>query len=123
MTIGERIADARLGSELTVAQAARRIGVKAKTLRNWENGSTVPRANRLQMLAGVFNVSLIWLLEGRDDLDPLENLPNSFELLNQKLAHVRELHDELGKAIQEIEVEAERMRVMSEPQGLRAEQN
>jgi len=40
------------------------VGIKVKTLRAWENDISEPRANRLSMLAGVLNVSIVWLLTG-----------------------------------------------------------
>lgn len=49
------------------AELARRMGVKAKTIRSWENDQAEPRANKLQMLAGVLGVSIMWLLTGRGD--------------------------------------------------------
>ncbi|WP_372439873.1 helix-turn-helix domain-containing protein [Sulfitobacter mediterraneus] len=66
-TFGDRLAAAREMSELTQDQLARRLGVKVGTLRNWENDVAEPRANRLQMLAGLLNVSISWLLLGESE--------------------------------------------------------
>ena len=66
-TMGGRISAAREAAGLTVAQAARRLGVKTATLSNWENDRSEPRANRLTMLAGLLNVSPMWLITGRGD--------------------------------------------------------
>lgn len=63
-TIGGRIARAREAAGLTVAQAARRLGVKTATWQSWENDRAEPRANKLQMIAGAFGVSPAWLLGG-----------------------------------------------------------
>jgi len=41
--------------------------VKLKTIRAWENDLAEPRANKLQMLAGLLNVSIRWLLTGEGD--------------------------------------------------------
>jgi hypothetical protein len=41
--------------------------VKVKTIRAWENDMSEPRANRLQMLAGLLGVSLMWMLNGEGD--------------------------------------------------------
>ena len=46
------------------AQLARRLGVKLVTMQNWEADRAEPRANKLQMLAGLLNVSMIWLMTG-----------------------------------------------------------
>lgn len=63
-TFGDRLATARDAAGLSQSQLARRLGVKLATLRGWENDVSEPRANRLQMLAGMLNVSLGWLLTG-----------------------------------------------------------
>lgn len=63
-TFGDRLALAREHAGMDQAQLARRLGVKIQTLRNWESDRAEPRANRLQMLAGLLNVSIIWLMTG-----------------------------------------------------------
>ena len=66
-TFGDRLSGAREQAGLTQDDLARNIGVKLKTLRNWENDISEPRANRLSMMAGLLNVSLSWLLNGQGD--------------------------------------------------------
>jgi len=66
-TFGDRLAGAREASGMSQKDLARRLGVRLKTLQAWENDMTDPRANRLQMLAGMLNVSLRWLLTGEGD--------------------------------------------------------
>jgi len=66
-TFGDRLAAAREAADLSQKSLAKRLGVKAKTVAGWENDISEPRANRLQMLAGLLNVSLMWLLNGEGD--------------------------------------------------------
>jgi len=66
-TFGDRLAGAREASGMSQKDLARRLGVRLKTLQAWENDMTDPRANRLQMVAGMLNVSLRWLLTGEGD--------------------------------------------------------
>ncbi len=66
-TFGDRLAGAREAAGMSQAELARRLGVRLKTLADWENDLADPRANRLQMLAGMLNVSIMWLLTGRGD--------------------------------------------------------
>lgn len=66
-TFGDRLAAARETAGLSQKNLAKRLGVKAKTVAAWENDISEPRANRLQMLAGLLNVSLMWLLNGEGD--------------------------------------------------------
>ena len=57
-TFGDRIAAAREAAGMGQEKLARRLGVKLKTLHGWENDLAEPRANKLQMLAGLLNVLL-----------------------------------------------------------------
>ncbi len=63
-TTGSRIEQTRIQAGLNVAELARRVAVKRKTLENWENDRSEPRGSKLLMLAGVLQVPLIWLLTG-----------------------------------------------------------
>jgi transcriptional regulator with XRE-family HTH domain len=63
-TFGDRLVLAREAIGLTRAQLASRIGVKVQTLRNWEEDRSEPRANKFQILAGMLNVSMGWLMSG-----------------------------------------------------------
>ena len=81
-TLGERIAYARERTGLSTAQLARRLGVKSRTLANWERDETEPRANRLVMLAQLLGVAPAWLFEGQKDYAP--------DVTSPELAHIRE---------------------------------
>ena len=69
-TLGDRIVSAREALGLSAAQLARRLSVKAATIANWESDRAEPRANKLQMMAGVLNVSLVWLMSGEGEGAP-----------------------------------------------------
>ena len=66
-TFGDRIAAAREAAGMTQDQFARRLGVKLKSLQNWEADISEPRANKLSMISGLLNVSIGWLLMGEGD--------------------------------------------------------
>ncbi|GAA5067997.1 helix-turn-helix domain-containing protein [Maritalea mobilis] len=66
-TFGDRVTGAREAAGLSQAELAKRLGVKVKTVRGWENDQAEPRANKLQMLAGMLGVSIMWLLSGEGD--------------------------------------------------------
>lgn len=66
-TFGDRLTAAREAQGLSQPQLAKRLGVKLKTVHGWENDTSEPRANKLQMVAGLLNVSLRWLLTGEGD--------------------------------------------------------
>ena len=77
-TFGDRVAAAREQSGMTQKELARRIGVRASTVRKWEEDLAEPRANRLSMMAGMLNVSMMWLINGEgvgmDAPEPLQRL-------------------------------------------------
>ncbi len=91
-TFGDRVAGAREACSMTQAQLARRIGVKRATLAAWEEDRSEPRANKLSMLAGLLNVSIMWLLTGEGDgLDAPEGEAVQDPDLAYAVAELREI--------------------------------
>jgi transcriptional regulator with XRE-family HTH domain len=66
-TFGDRLAGAREAAGLSQEQLAKRLGVRLTTVQAWEDDASEPRANRLQMMAGMLNVSIRWLLTGEGE--------------------------------------------------------
>ncbi|QYK43165.1 MAG: helix-turn-helix transcriptional regulator [Paracoccaceae bacterium] len=66
-TFGDRMAGAREAAGLSQEDLARRLGVRLTTVQAWEDDRADPRANRLQMAAGMLGVSIRWLLTGEGD--------------------------------------------------------
>ena len=103
-TFGDRVAGARESVGIGQPELARRLGVKVKTLRDWENDLAEPRANKLQMLAGLLGVSIMWLLNGEGDgIEP----PVAGE--NETPEHLRDLLVELRAVRADMEQSAERV--------------
>jgi transcriptional regulator with XRE-family HTH domain len=75
-TFGDRVEAARLSLRLSQEELAHKLGVKLKTVRGWEENLSEPRANKLQMMAGLMNVSIMWLLtgEGAGLTEPVEDV-------------------------------------------------
>ena len=71
-TFGDRVSAAREARGLDQKTLARHLGVAAKTVEGWENDVSEPRANKLQMLSGVLNVSIPWLLMGEGETFELD---------------------------------------------------
>lgn len=102
-TFGDRVAGAREHAGMTQAQLARRLGVKKATLVSWEEDLSEPRANKLSMMAGVLNVSIMWLLtgEGEGMSTPSEDtpLPENVAMIAAELRSLRaELHANAERA-------------------------
>ncbi|SMX38693.1 helix-turn-helix domain-containing protein [Maliponia aquimaris] len=66
-TFGDRVAAAREAAGMSQEELARRLGIKLKTLQAWEDDLGEPRANRLSILAGLLNVSIVWLITGEGE--------------------------------------------------------
>lgn len=64
-TLGGRMSLARDACGLSIEDAARAIGVETPTWAHWENDREEPQPDRLDMIAGVLQVSLAWLVSGR----------------------------------------------------------
>jgi transcriptional regulator with XRE-family HTH domain len=95
-TFGDRVAGAREQAGMSQGDLAKRLGVKLKTLRAWENDLSEPRANKLSMMAGLLNVSLLWLLSGEGDGpgSPEEEGELSTDV-NEMLTEIREIRASL----------------------------
>ena len=63
-TMGGRLSRAREAAALTTKDLAWRLGVKVATVNAWERDRSQPATHRLNMLSGLLNVSLSWLLHG-----------------------------------------------------------
>ncbi|MEM6932324.1 MAG: helix-turn-helix transcriptional regulator [Pseudomonadota bacterium] len=108
-TFGDRLALARERQGMTSAQLARHIGLKAATIQNWEDDRSEPRANKLQMLAGFLNVSIVWLLTGEGEGSPTDlqdqpgaSVQNLSEILDE-LRELRKLHMQIGDRMSRFE--------------------
>lgn len=111
-TFGDRLADARVAAGLDQQELARRLGIRLKTLQAWETDTDEPRANKLQMVSGLLNVSVVWLLTGegsgleapqpapRAELEPLfAEMRDLRELLNEAATRLGQLEGDLRTAL------------------------
>lgn len=112
-TIGDRIAGAREASGLSQSEMARKLGVKVKTIRGWENDLTEPRANKLQMLSGLLNVSLMWLLngEGQGVDAPVDEQPITKDV-HELLLELREIRVDMDAAAERLARTEKRLRTV-----------
>lgn len=112
-TFGDRVAAARNAAGMTQAILSRRLGIRLATLRAWENDMSEPRANRLSILAGLLNVSMMWLINGEGEgLDGSEEagvLPGDAAEL---LAEMRSLRVGLSQSAKQVARLEKRLRGM-----------
>nr|WP_051011666.1 helix-turn-helix transcriptional regulator [Nitratireductor pacificus] len=106
--MGGRLSRARDAIGLSVAELARRLGVKAATIQAWESDRAQPRANRLAMLAGVLNVSLSWLLHGVGASPADESRSELVSAVSANLKRIRRLQEETARLVSQIENDLQR---------------
>ena len=108
-TFGDRVAGAREGAGLSQEELARRLGIRPRTLQTWEDDLSEPRANKLQMLAGVTGVSLRWLMTGQGE-GPQPAAAEIGEDGVALLAELRQLRGELARGAERLGQVEKRLR-------------
>jgi transcriptional regulator with XRE-family HTH domain len=110
-TFGDRVAAARENSGMTQAALAKRMGVRASTIRDWEDDLSEPRSNRLSQLAGLLNVSMMWLINGEGDgIASPNDAPSVSTEMRETLNEMRVLRAEMLKNAQSLGRLEDRMR-------------
>jgi transcriptional regulator with XRE-family HTH domain len=112
-TFGDRVAGARDAIGIGQPELARRLGIKLKTLRDWENDVSEPRANKLQMLAGILGVSITWLLTGEGDgVEPPHAGHDTAMQIRDLLLELRTVQTEMDRGAERLARVEKRLRVM-----------
>lgn len=106
-TMGGRLSRARDASGLSAAQLAWRLGVKISTIQAWESDRSQPGAHRMNMMAGMLNVSLSWILHGVG-IAPSEPAfedddTQTLEVVGAQIIRLKRLHAETGHLIDRLE--------------------
>jgi transcriptional regulator with XRE-family HTH domain len=113
-TMGGRMQRARDASGLSVTEVAGRLGVKQSTVQAWENDRSQPRANKLQMVAGLLNISLAWLMDGLGR-GPAEASDDLIESIETRLSRMRQLQGEFATIAEGLESDFRRLAAESRP--------
>ena len=117
-TFGDRLAGARDGAGLTQEGLAQRLGVRLTTVQAWEEDLAEPRGNRLQMLAGMLNVSLSWLLTAEGDgLAAPETSAPLAAPVEQALGELRRLRGKAEGLAQDIDMVEKKLRHLMQKDG------
>ncbi len=101
-TIGGRISRARDAMGLTIAQVASQAGVRKDTAISWERDRAEPRTNKLVTLAGILNVSPVWLITGAGE-GPTDNSDPDKVKIQSLIHNIKELQSETTRAIAALE--------------------
>ena len=103
-TFGDRLEAAREAKGLTVVGLAEKIGVDERTVEGWESNTDEPRANRIQLLAGLLNVSFAWLISGEGN--GTSQVADTYERptgVNDALGEISQLKATLSGALDKLE--------------------
>jgi transcriptional regulator with XRE-family HTH domain len=116
ISLGERIAKTRQDVGLSAADLAKRMGVKKDTVEKWEAGRVEPRPNKLMQLAGILEVSLLWLMTGKAaeeesrayGFDRVDSLKRKLERAQSLQGEVLRLLGEVDRDIAELKADGNR---------------
>jgi transcriptional regulator with XRE-family HTH domain len=109
-TFDDRLSAARNAKGLTVSGLAEKLGVEVNTVETWEDDADAPRANRVQMLAGLLNVSIVWRISGEGN--GTSDVADTFERplgLNDALGEISQLKATLSGAVDKLDKLHERL--------------
>ena len=109
-TFGNRLNAAREAKGLTINSLAEKIGTDTATIETWIDDTDAPRANQIQMLAGMLNVSIIWLISGEDN--GTSHIADSYERptgINDALGEIAQLKATLSGALDKLDALEKRL--------------
>ena len=104
------LAAARQAKGLDVDGLSEKLGVDVRTVKIWERDADMPHANRIQMLAGLLNVSMVWLVSGEGN--GTSEVADTFERpsgINDALGEISQLKTILLGAVEKLEKLEERL--------------
>lgn len=78
-SIGKTIAELRKAKGWTQVQLAEKLGVSDKAVSKWESEGGFPEITQLPVLAGLFNVTIDYLMVGNDKAEKSEIVPDKKE--------------------------------------------
>ena len=115
-TFGDRVAGAREAAGMSQAQLARRLGVKKATIVSWEDDLSEPRANKLSMMAGMLNVSIMWLITGEGEgMDAPGAMGLAGTELGPLVAEIRSIRGEMRASAERLARVEKALRKQLEP--------
>jgi transcriptional regulator with XRE-family HTH domain len=109
-TFGGRLDAAREAKGLSLTSLAQKIGVAQETVEQWQGDVETPRANHIQLLAGMLNVSIVWLISGESN--GTYNIQDTYERptgINDALGEISHLKANLMAALNRLEKLEERL--------------
>ncbi len=89
-TFATRLQEARRASGMSQENVAGHIGLSKKTISNYESGTTIPKADCLELLAQLYGVSAAWFF--RPGIDPYLSDPDEIKRLVEAAVKLNEIN-------------------------------
>ena len=78
-----RLRELRIKSGLTQNEIANKVGVSGQTILNWENGIYEPKISQLIQLADLFEVSVDYLIERKNENKDIDFICRELEKIDK----------------------------------------
>ena len=78
-----RLRELRIKSGLTQNEIANKLGVSGQTILNWENGIYEPKISQLIQLADLFEVSVDYLIERKNNDKSVDDICHELEKIDK----------------------------------------
>lgn len=108
-TLGGRLSRTRESKGLSIGHVARRVGVKPKTIQEWESDRSEPSVEHLKVIVGVLDVSMVWLLHGVGEAPADDIGPDPLLAIAAQLEKLQRMHADTGQIIVRLQRELSRL--------------
>ncbi len=108
-TLGGRLSRTRESKGLAISVVARRVGVKPKTIQEWESDRSEPSVEHLALIERVLDVNLVWLLHGVGEA-PVDDVgPDPMLAIAAQMEKLQKMHADTAQIIERLQRELRRL--------------
>ena len=108
-TLGGRLSRTRGSKGISIGIVARRVGVKPKTVQEWESDRSEPSVEHLALIERVLDVNLVWLLHGVGEA-PVDDIgPDPLLAIAAQMEKLQKMHADTGQIIERLQRELRRL--------------
>lgn len=108
-TLGGRLSRTRESKGISIATVARRVGVKPKTVQEWESDRSEPSVEHLGLIERVLDVNLVWLLHGVGEAPADDIGPDPLLAIAAQMEKLQKMHADTGQIIERLQRELRRL--------------
>lgn len=108
-TLGGRLSRTRESKGLAISVVARRVGVKPKTVQEWESDRSEPSVEHLALIERVLDVNLVWLLHGVGEAPSDDIGPDPLLAIAAQMEKLQKMHADTAQIIERLQRELRRL--------------